>query len=39
MSHGDLNINATVVSVRFYRLGNQQTNHGKKVETLLVEVN
>ncbi len=39
MSHGDLDINTTVVTVRFYRLGNQQKNHGKKVETLFVQVN
>jgi len=38
MSHGDLDINSTAVTVRFYRLENQQYNHGKKVETLFMRV-
>ena len=39
MSPGDLDINATVVTVRFYRLGNQQNKHSKKGETLFMQVN
>ena len=39
MSHGDIDINLTVIMVCFYRLENQQNNHGKKVEALFMQVN